>query len=83
MDGEGFEPSTSAMPTRQFSSLEYVRKPFERRMENKREYLLRISDSKEFLSTFKDFMRINMQLRPSTVRHTAQDIKRFLKNQGM
>jgi len=70
------------MPTHQFSRLEYVRKPFERRMENKREYFLRISDSKEFLARFKDFMRINMQLRPSTVKHTAQDIKRFLKKSG-
>jgi integrase len=48
-------------------------------MENKKEYILRIKDEKSLLERFSDFMMINMQLRPSTVQHTVEDIKRFLK----
>jgi integrase len=81
VDGRGFEPRTSAMPTPKMGS-EYVFKPYEQRilrMENKREYNLRIENVEALLAKFKDFMRINMQLRPSTVLHTIEDIKRFLK----
>ena len=36
-------------------------------MENKLEYVLRIENAEALLDKFKDFMRINMQLRPATV----------------
>jgi integrase len=81
VDGEGFEPSTSAMPTPKICS-ECIFKQYEKRnlrMENKKEYILRIKDEKSLLERFSDFMMINMQLRPSTAQHTVEDIKRFLK----
>jgi len=81
VDGAGFEPATSAMPTLKMG-LECVFKQYDRRflrMENKLEYVLRIENAEALLEKFKDFMRINMQLRPTTVQHTAEDIRRFLK----
>ena len=81
VDGAGFEPATSAMPTLKMG-LESVFKQYDKRflrMENKLEYVLRIENAEALLEKFKDFMRINMQLRPTTVQHTAEDIKRFLK----
>ena len=81
MDGAGFEPATSAMPTLKMG-LESVFKQYDKRflrMENKLEYVLRIENAEALLEKFKDFMRINMQLRPTTVQHTAEDIRRFLK----
>ena len=81
VDGAGFEPATSAMPTFKMG-LESVFKQYDKRflrMENKIEYVLRIENAEALLEKFKDFMRINMQLRPTTVQHTAEDIRRFLR----
>ena len=35
--------------------------------------------SLDVLKDFEEFMSVNMQLRPETVKHTIQDIRRFLK----
>jgi len=48
-------------------------------MEDKLELKLRIEDEKSILKRFGDFMRVNMQLRPTTVQHTLEDIRRFLR----
>ena len=69
MDGAGFEPATSAMPTLKMG-LESVFKQYDKRF-------LRIENAEALLEKFKDLMRINMQLKPATVQHTAEDIGGF------
>ena len=71
------------MPTLKMG-LESVFKQYDERflrMENKLEYVLRIENAEALLEKFKDFMRINMQLRPTTVQHTAEDIRWFLRKE--
>ena len=36
----------------------------------------------EVLRDFEEFMRVNMRLRPATVQHTLQDVRRFLEESG-
>jgi integrase len=61
VDGTGFEPATSAMPTPGGEGA-----AFGCRHTNP-------------LSEFDEFLRVNLQLRPSTVQHTVQDVQRFLR----
>ena len=42
-------------------------------------HTLELRVSLDVLKDFEEFMSVNMQLRPETVKHTIQDIRRFLK----
>jgi len=61
VDGTGFEPATSTMPTSCREGAAFG---------------CRHTNS---LSEFDEFLRVNLQLRPSTVQHTVQDVQRFLR----
>ena len=68
MDGAGFEPAASTMPTNRHSiggfSTQYVN--------------LRLTKQK-VSGEFKDFLRVNMRLQPNTIRENMQDVRRFLE----
>ncbi len=67
VDGPGFEPGTSTMPTgTELSSVH----------QNSAE----IQTSLEMLDEFAEFMRVNMRLEKRTVRETKANIRRFLEN---
>jgi len=61
------------MPTLKMC-LEFVFKQYDKRF-------LRIENAEALLEKFKGFMRINMQLKPTTVQHTAEDIRWFLRKE--
>jgi hypothetical protein len=75
VDGTGFEPATSAMPTnRRFLG------SFDTHPAN-----LRFTEFKvnaEILDEFKDFLRINLRLSPSSVSTNIQIARRYLEHVG-
>ena len=66
MDGAGFEPATSAMPT-----------PPERGSAPLHTPIMKVSE--KILQDFERFLRVDRRLRPATVQHTVEDIRRFLR----
>ena len=64
VDGAGFEPAASAMPTSQ----------------SFREKKLEIRLNSQIVPKFSEFMRVNMRLAPSTVKTSTEIATRFLKN---
>jgi intergrase/recombinase len=63
VDGTGFEPAASAMPTSQ----------------SFREKKLEIRLNTKIVPKFSEFMRVNMRLAPSTVKTSTEIATRFLK----
>jgi integrase len=63
VDGTGFEPAASAMPTSQ----------------NFQEKKLEIRLNDQTVPKFSEFMRVNMRLAPSTVKTSTEIATRFLK----
>ncbi len=64
VDGAGFEPAASAMPTTQ----------------NFRKNKLKIRLTEKILSDFSEFMRVNMRLASYTVKTSTEIAARFLKS---
>ena len=66
MDGAGFEPATSTMPTGIETNAFLENKP-------------EIAIKPETLETFAEFMKVNMRLERRTVRESKSNIRRFLE----
>ncbi len=69
----GFEPTTASSQ----GTPKYVCKPYEMRIENGKEYKLRI-DSK-ILSEFTEFCKVDLRLKDSTIREHCINIRKFFK----
>ena len=67
MDGAGFEPAASTMPTNR------------RIMEGLSIHHANLRFTEQKLGEFKGFLTVNMRLQPCTAKNTMQDVKRFLE----
>lgn len=75
VDGRGFEPRTSAMPTNR-----RCWEPFEDPLTNLRFTEFKINTG--ILDEFKDFLTINLRLSPSSVSTNIQIARRYLEHAG-